>query len=372
MKQGDSWARIAGNIYGELFDYDPIKAQRMAEDLARRNNKVRGLTPGTVIRVARPRQNPYVSAEFMGQTAAAANQVAQPGYTGAVQQPQTQGVAPTVNYNAGSYQGRPWATGSVQPVQTPGVLKTMQGKSYGKSAELPWNPNAGSLLFGSNGQPRPQVLPGYSANASTWENPNKNIAPIQGYTLDTQPAAQPNASTWNNPNAPAIQGYQLPTSDNQQTPGQRFRPPGGKERAGEVVKEVERTGITRPTYTTDAWNKLISGTMPVIIYDWDAQNAGVDDTTMESMGYWKSPLTNNWILLGGSQTGGLKAPTYGDAYSGGFRGYGGGGRGGGGGTSYGGGYTGYGTGYNTNQAGQYTQADRLIREAAIGLISWRI
>jgi len=113
---GDSWAKIAEKIYGPLYQ-DAIKAQKMAEQLARANAKVGTLRPGTVLRVARPRRNPYLTQAFMGDTGQApAAAPAVQGYTGPVAQTP---VAPSVNYNVASTQGRPWAQGGNMPATAP-------------------------------------------------------------------------------------------------------------------------------------------------------------------------------------------------------------------------------------------------------------
>ena len=366
VKQGDSWAKIAGNIYGELYDYDPMKSQRMAEDLARRNNKVRGLTPGTVIRIARPRQNPYVSAEFMGQAAPVANQVAQPGYTGSAPVGQTPaGAVP--NYNSGSYQGRPWAVGAQGQAPSSTLMKTRQDKSYGKSAELPWNPNADSLLFDTSGQPRPQFLPGYTGSNQVIGGAGGGGGTNPVYDRTYLPGKEPTTQT----TGLGYGNYKQPTVT---------KTPQPEPVSASRQKLIDRGYAMDPNepvgFTSVVDQELAAGIRPIFIYEADRVKMGIPPEDMELFyGYTQNPMTGSWIRIGPAQMSGtLPAPTYSDAYSGGFRGYGGGGgptsRGG---TSYGGGgYTGYGSGYNTNQAGQYTQADRMIREAAIGLISWRI
>lgn len=378
VRTGDSWTRIAEKLYGPLYQ-DTIKAQKMAEQLARANAKVGTLRPGTVLRVARPRRNPYLTQAFMGDTGQApAVAPAVQGYTGPVAQAP---VAPSVNYNVASTQGRPWATGSPMPT----AVAPIQGYTLGpaantaRSSGLPhlpgsdWAAGVINTLFGRN--------PNQTQNASTWNNPY--APPIQGYTLD-QPKVTPNASTWNNPRAPAIQGYTLEPQVQPRNQRQRNRQPGGAEREGNDrgMLATFNENAPRPDWTTGVWEQIANtGKLPLFIWGWDAENAGItpeilggDGVTTFGLGYWQDPLTGNWILRSGTPAANTSSSStsgwsggYSGGYSPGFRG-GGGGSGG----TRSSGYTGYGSGAQERAQGYPTEAARMVREAGIGLISWRI
>ncbi|MFA6174684.1 MAG: hypothetical protein WC701_13515, partial [Kiritimatiellales bacterium] len=166
VKTGDSWATIARKIYGPVFQ-DNVQAERMSEQLARANPKVGGLRPGTVVRIARPRRNAYVSQAFLGDGAAPTPTA--PAYTGAAPAaPTVQGVAPTVNYNAASTQGRPWAQGGNMPATAPiqgytlGTQPAQTGPKIGGYTlpTLPgsnWAAGVINTVFGRNPTPQAQT-----------------------------------------------------------------------------------------------------------------------------------------------------------------------------------------------------------------------
>jgi hypothetical protein len=130
-------------------------------------------------------------------------------------------------------------------------------------------------------------------------------------------------------------------------------------------------------FTSVVDQELAAGIRPIFIYDWDRQRLGLTDEVLSAMGYIQNPLTGSWIRQGAASmpttdanSGGWQSGGgYSGGYSPGFRGGGGGTRGGGYG---GGGYTGYGGSGVERARGYPTEAARMIREAGIGLISWRI
>lgn len=74
VKQGDSWFRIAGKIYGQYYG-GSLEGQRMAGELARANGDINTLRPGMVIKIPKPRStNPYIGAnQFQGVTPVTGN-----------------------------------------------------------------------------------------------------------------------------------------------------------------------------------------------------------------------------------------------------------------------------------------------------------
>lgn len=129
-------------------------------------------------------------------------------------------------------------------------------------------------------------------------------------------------------------------------------------------------------FTSVVDQELAAGIRPIFIYDWDRQRLGITDEFMTQMGYIQNPITGSWIRQGAatmptnsaSSAGWQPSGGYSGGYSPGFRG----GGGGGGGTRGGGGYTGYGGAVQERARGYPTEPARMVREAGIGLISWRI
>ncbi|MFA5378720.1 MAG: hypothetical protein WC455_23410 [Dehalococcoidia bacterium] len=387
VKTGDSWTKIAEKIYGPVFQ-DNFQAQRMAEQLARANPKVGGLRPGTVVRIARPRRNAFISQAFLGDTGPAPTPTA-PAYTGAAPQGGTQGTAPqpTVNYNAGSYQGRPWAQGGNAPAQMDGVIQP----TYLPGAQRQPGFNMGR--YNTVTQPS-TVNPYQSRQVVTGAGTTITLPPQPGSAdpvyprtylpgqAPTQPAQGLGYRDYNQP-ATVTRNWRA-----EQAPPnviRNRRQPGGAEREGNDrgMLATFNENAPRPDWTTDVWERIANtGKLPLFIWGWDAENAGItpeilggDGVTTFGLGYWQDPMTGNWILRSGtptastssSSTGGWSGGGYSGGYSPGFRG-------GGGGTSGGGygGYTGYGGGAAQRAQGYPTEAARMIREAGIGLISWRI
>jgi uncharacterized membrane protein YgcG len=371
VKTGDSWTKIAEKLYGPLYQ-DNIKAQKMAEQLARANAKVGTLRPGTVLRVARPRRNPYLTQAFLGDTGqpAPAPTPAAPAYTGAAPQaPVVQGVAPGVNYNVASTQGRPWATpapANVAPTQQFPTYsyQNNQNRPWAGDNQLPWNPTSGSLLFDSNGNPRPQY------NKSSIKGPaiTKDEPVYERTYLPGKAPTQP------------VQGLGY-RDYNQPVTVTRNRPPTPEPVSPYRQQLIDRGNAMDPNqvlpFTSVVDQELAAGIRPIFIYDWDRQRLGLTDDVLSAMGYIQNPLTGSWIRQGAASmpttdanSGGWQSGGgYSGGYSPGFRGGGGGTRGGGYG---GGGYTGYGGSGVERARGYPTEAARMIREAGIGLISWRI
>lgn len=371
VKTGDSWTKIAEKLYGPLYQ-DNIKAQKMAEQLARANPKVNALRPGTVVRIARPRRNPYLTQAFLGDTGqpAPAPTPAAPAYTGAAPQaPVVQGVAPGVNYNVASTQGRPWAQGGNTP-QMDGVIQP----TYLQGAQRRPGFNLGNYNYSTVNQPS-TVNPYQSRQVITGAGTPITLPPQPG---STDPVYQPTYLPGKAPTQP-VQGLGY-RNFNQPVTVTRNRPPTPEPVSPYRQQLIDRGNAMDPNqvlpFTSVVDQELAAGIRPIFIYDWDRQRLGLTDEVLSAMGYIQNPLTGSWIRQGAASmpttdanSGGWQSGGgYSGGYSPGFRG-GSGTRGGGYG---GGGYTGYGGSGVERARGYPTEAARMIREAGIGLISWRI
>ncbi|MFA6271054.1 MAG: hypothetical protein WC657_07675, partial [Candidatus Paceibacterota bacterium] len=291
-------------------------------------------------------------------------------YTGAAPVGATvQGVAPTVNYNAASTQGRPWAQGGNAPAPMNGVIQP----TYLQGAQR--RPSFNMGRYNTVQQPS-TVNPYQSRQVITGGGKTITLPPLPGSTDPVYPRTYLPGKAPTQP----VQGLGY-GNFNQPVTVERNKPQATPTPVNPYRQQlIDRGNAMDPNqevpFTSVVDQELAAGIRPIFIYDWDRQRLGLSDEILSGMGYVQNPLTGSWIRQGGatmptatpSSTGGWSGGGYSGGYSPGFRGGSGGTRGGGYG---GGGYTGYG-GEAQRTQGYPTEAARMIREAGIGLISWRI
>ena len=335
VKSKDTWEKIAAKFMN-VPDPNPEEIKRFATQLARSNRNVRGPVAGTIIRVPKTRNKTYAQTEPQTVTT----------YTGTAQWPDRPWAQPAPRYATGTPHTLPTLGGPRYATGTPHTLPTLPTQT----TDL----NESAAAFAAMINQGKQQEPNYSSMTP--------ISPAASGQLNA-------AATRFGKNIP---GYQAPPE-----PRPRFRGPGFRERgrASDFSEELVEHNFSVAALA------FAEGRKPLVIHDWDLdymQRNGYDisEDMLLGMGYYKLPLTGNYVLLSGYSSG-LSEPT-GEGYSSGWSGlgssisYGGGGRGGGGGGGYNyPTYTGVGENY-AQRPGYEMDSGRILRSTSLGTLSWRI
>jgi hypothetical protein len=351
VKRGDSWAKIAENLYGDLYPKDEsgrVLAQRHMQDLARANSEVSGLRTGMRIRVARFNRNPYVSKGFgeEGQTAPAQQAVATQPVIPSQQSYSPIGLAQVANsgYNDVKGQALNYLRGDVA---LPASVSNVRGRAALNQRNMtpgfqtPLPPTPGGSLFGP---PSPDQL-NVPMGALT------NLPRTRGDNQFNQAQSQM-ANASDNLTAPAayndIRGQALNIAQGDTyTPS---RPPGFQMREQLATTP---TALEPPTGISLAESYLSRGIFPPIINAGDPVLSRLTPEELVAAGYVKGDY-GQWIRMDYGP--GEKVSTGGGS---------GGGGGGYGRRSYGGTtYPAFGRSPSMTGRDLYT--------VSLGLINWRI
>lgn len=375
-KAGDSWFKIAGEIYKDYFGGDVVAAQRMAAMLAAANGDIANIRPGMRINLPMPTRNPYVPQGFGGvggapATGGANNQTAGASapatntpfqYSLAGQAPGSPTMAPTqASYTAIQNAQRANQVNTAQAAYSTGqrkandIMPPARPPLVTPQARNPVNPFAqNNRPFAMPGEMQPAAAQSqeesrYTGNANS-QQARMGYNPAmrgRGYGQPVRPPSAP----WR-PTYPA------------QTPEARQRPS-----APSVINMPTAqvaTMLANNQYPA-AINMLdIPAIIPMAQFSeegglpWYANQKTrlYVDAWMLQHGYKRSEYGFYVRLDDPGATGGTN-PYY-TGYRGPGRGYGGGGRGGGGGS-----YGGYGGSYGPSQ-------DQLRYANESGLVTWRI
>lgn len=368
VRAGDSWFKIAGQVYGD---------QRYAEQLAMANGDVDVLQPGMLLRLPRPRANPTISpyaAQQWGMSPTGIPGGQAPGAAPGAAAPAA--VPPMSAATAANVQAAARARGreggllgdrlpapapgtytppGQAPTQTGPLAKPKGGVYGGRRYPATYGQYTGAGWRGPGGARRAEEqAPPVTAQAVT-PGDGGGAAPVYG----APPPGTQRPENYIPPGytPPPLPAYPKPKQQPRQTP---FNPP-----TYNWQRQYQRPWDVRNV------ELLAQGQYPYTIPQQDVDDYGINPLLLESGGYQYVPEARLWVQLNPAGAGAGATANIGNPYAGGPRrgGYGGGGRGRGGG----GGYNNAGSRYGYQPiSGGTSYTGRAFDPSEIGLINWRI